>query len=86
MQRDNAGRVNLVGVAGLGSGDEAMRRFARDTGIEGFPNLADDDGQVWRRFKVTAQEHYVLLDSAGAVVYSGPLPQTELRKRVAGLR
>ncbi|MFC4019296.1 redoxin domain-containing protein [Micromonospora sp. GCM10011542] len=86
VQRDNAGRVNLVGVAGLGSGDAAMRRFARDTGIEGFPNLADDDGQVWRRFKVTAQEQYVLLDSAGAVVYSGPLPQAELRKRIAGLK
>ncbi|MCP3785124.1 redoxin domain-containing protein [Micromonospora sp. A3M-1-15] len=85
VQRDNAGRVNLVGVGGLGSGDEAMRRFARETGIDGFPNLADDDGQVWRRFKVTSQEHYVLLDSAGTVVHSGPLSQAELRKRVARL-
>ena len=62
-----------------------MRRFARETGIDGFPNLADDDGQVWRRFKVTSQEHYVLLDSAGTVVHSGPLSQAELRKRVTGL-
>ncbi|MEV4544408.1 redoxin domain-containing protein [Micromonospora echinaurantiaca] len=85
VQRDNAARVNLIGVAGLGSGDEAMRRFARDTGIDGFPNLSDDDGQVWRRFKVTSQEHYVLLDSAGTVVYSGPLSQPELRNRVSGL-
>lgn len=85
VQRDNAGRVNLVGVAGLGSGDEAMRRFARDTGVEGFPHLADDDGVVWRRFGVTSQEHYVLLDSAGKVVHTGPLSQADLRRRVAEL-
>ncbi|MEH0936497.1 redoxin domain-containing protein [Micromonospora psammae] len=85
VARDNAARVNLVGVAGLGSGADAMRRFARDTGIEGFPNLADDDGAVWRRFGVTSQEQYVLLDSAGKVVHSGPLSQDELRRRVAKL-
>ncbi|MCM0677140.1 redoxin domain-containing protein [Micromonospora phytophila] len=85
VQRDNAARVNLIGVAGLGSGAEAMKRFARDTGITGFPHLADDDGAVWRRFDVTSQEHYVLLDSAGKVVHNGPLSQAELRTRVAGL-
>lgn len=85
LQRENAARINLIGVAGLGSGDEAMRRFARDTGIDGFPNLADDGGEVWRRFDVTSQEHYVLLDSAGKVVHSGPLSQADLRQRVAGL-
>ncbi|MBQ1076182.1 redoxin domain-containing protein [Micromonospora sp. C31] len=85
VQRENAGRVNVVGVAGLGSGDAAMRRFAKETGIEGFPHLADDDGQVWRRFEVTSQEQYVLLDSAGTVVHSGPLSPADLRKRVAGL-
>ncbi|SCG51743.1 redoxin domain-containing protein [Micromonospora halophytica] len=85
VQRDNATRVNLIGVAGLGSGADAMRRFARDTGIEGFPHLADDDGAVWRRFGVTSQEQYVLLDSAGKVVHSGPLAQDELRRRIAEL-
>lgn len=75
----------MIGVAGLGSGDEAMRRFAKQTGIERFPNLADDDGQVWRRFEVTSQEQYVLLDSAGTVVHSGPLSQQDLRKRVSEL-
>lgn len=85
VQRDNAARVNLIGVAGLGSGDEAMRRFAQDTGIQDFPHLADDAGEVWRRFDVVSQEHYVLLDSAGDVVHNGPLSQTDLRRRVAEL-
>ncbi|PWU56678.1 redoxin, partial [Micromonospora globispora] len=85
VQRDNATRVNLIGVAGLGSGTAAMRRFAAETGIAGFPNLADDEGAVWRRFEVTSQEQYVLLDSAGKVVHSGPLSQADLRKRIAEL-
>ncbi|MCW3813282.1 redoxin domain-containing protein [Micromonospora sp. DR5-3] len=85
VRRDNASRINLIGVAGLGSGADAMRRFARDTGIAAFPNLADDDGAVWRRFGVSTQEWYVLLDSAGKVVHSGALSQAELRRRVAEL-
>ncbi|MGR6318078.1 redoxin domain-containing protein [Micromonospora soli] len=85
VRRDNADRVNLIGVAGLGSGGDAMRRFARDSGIAAFPNLADDEGAVWRRFSVTSQEWYVLLDSTGKVVHSGALSQPELRRRVAEL-
>ncbi|MFU8850655.1 redoxin domain-containing protein [Micromonospora sp. SL1-18] len=85
VRRDNADRVNLIGVAGLGSGADAMRRFARDTGIAAFPNLADDEGAVWRRFGVTSQEWYVLLDSTGTVVHSGALSQAELRRRIAEL-
>lgn len=85
VQRDNAGRLNVVGVAGLRSGEESMREFVRDEGIGGFPNLADDGGEVWRRFGVTTQEYFVLLDRAGNVVHSGPLSAQELRQRVAGL-
>ncbi|MEU2614604.1 redoxin domain-containing protein [Micromonospora sp. NPDC007271] len=85
VRRDNADRVTLIGVAGLGSGADAMRRFARDTGIAAFPHLADDEGAVWRRFGVTSQEWYVLLDSTGTVVHSGALSQAELRRRIAEL-
>ncbi len=85
VQQDNADRVNVVGVAGLGSGDDAMRRFAQDTGIEGFPQLADDAGEVWQRFEVVSQQYYVLLDSAGKVVHKGSLSETDLRERVAEL-
>ncbi|WP_018811646.1 TlpA family protein disulfide reductase [Salinispora pacifica] len=85
VQRENADRVNVVGVAGLGSGDDAMRRFAQDTGIEGFPQLADDAGEVWQRFEVVSQQYYVLLDSTGKVVHKGSLSQADLRERVAEL-
>jgi peroxiredoxin len=85
VHRDNAGRVNVVGVAGLRSGENQMRDFVREQGIGGFPNLADDAGEVWRRFNVTTQEYFVLLDRAGNVVHSGPLSSQDLRQRVAAL-
>lgn len=85
VQQENADRVNVVGVAGLGSGDDAMRRFAQDTGIEGFPQLADDAGEVWQRFEVVSQQYYVLLDSTGKIVHKGSLSQADLRERVAEL-
>jgi peroxiredoxin len=81
----HAGKVNFVGVAGLGSGADAMQRFVADHGLGAFPHLADDEGVVWRRFGVTEQEYFVLLDSAGGVVHKGPLSDDELRQRVSSL-
>ncbi|MFY1673138.1 redoxin domain-containing protein [Plantactinospora sp. WMMB334] len=83
--RSYADRVHVVGVAGLKSGDGAMREFVTGQGIGGFVNLADDEGEVWRRFGVTSQEYYVLLDAAGTVVHSGALTPDALRERVAAL-
>jgi peroxiredoxin len=85
VQRDFPDRVHVVGVAGLNSGSEPMRRFVADQGIGGFVNLADDEGEIWRRFGVTTQEYYVLLDAAGAVVHKGPLTPDALRDRVTAL-
>jgi peroxiredoxin len=85
VHRDFTGRVSVVGVAGLDSGDAEMRSFVADRGIGGFTNLADDKGTVWRRFEVTTQEYYVLLDPAGKVVHKGPLTAQALRDRVTAL-
>ncbi len=63
-----------------------MRDFVRDRGISGFVNLADDDGVIWRKFGVTAQEYFVLIDASGAVVYKGLLGTPELRERVSALK
>ncbi|MEJ3745583.1 redoxin domain-containing protein [Actinomycetes bacterium KLBMP 9797] len=85
VRRDFANRVHVVGVAGLNSGDDAMRAFVADRGIGGFVNLADDEGAVWRRFEVTAQEYYVVLDATGSVVHKGPMTGKALRDRVTAL-
>ncbi len=78
------GRVNVVGVAGLDK-LPAMREFVTRMKVSGFVNLADESGTVWRRFGITAQATYVLLDAAGRVVYTGYLDDTELAARLARL-
>ncbi|HCT76648.1 MAG TPA: redoxin [Micromonosporaceae bacterium] len=78
------GKIVIVGVAGL---DElsAMHRFVELTKVDNIPHLADQQGVVWKRFGVTAQSTYVLLDATGAVVYRGYLSNNELDRRLTGL-
>jgi peroxiredoxin len=79
------GRVQVVGVAGLGSGEDGMRAFIDRHELGGFPHLADDQGEVWVRFGVTTQEYLVILDSSGTVVHEGPLAADGLRDELAAL-
>ncbi len=85
VQRDFAGRVHVVGVAGLGSGDAAMRKFATDTGINGFPHLADESAVVWKKFGVTTQEYFVVIGADGHIVHKGQLSGADLRQRATTL-
>ncbi|GFH37875.1 redoxin family protein [Streptomyces pacificus] len=79
------GKANVVGVAGL-DGNAAMKDFVAETKAGGFPHLADEAGDVWKRFDVTEQSRYVILDKNGETVYEGVLPGGEgLAEKVAGL-
>ncbi|PCG85382.1 hypothetical protein CIB93_14545 [Streptomyces sp. WZ.A104] len=82
---DYAGKANVVGVAGLDK-NAAMKDFVADTGTSAFPHLSDEKGEVWKRFKVTEQSRYVILDKDGKTVYEGVLPGGKgLGEKVAGL-
>lgn len=70
---DYQGKANVVGVAGLDK-NAAMRAFVSDTGTGSFSHLSDEKGEVWKRFEVTQQSHYVILDKNGTTVYEGVLP------------
>ncbi|MFI1940879.1 redoxin domain-containing protein [Streptomyces purpureus] len=79
------GKVNVVGVAGLDT-NTAMKDFVAGTSTGGFPHLSDEKGEVWKRFKVTEQSRYVILDKNGATVFEGVLPAGKgLAEKVAGL-
>ncbi|MEU9373681.1 redoxin family protein [Streptomyces sp. NPDC048255] len=79
------GKANVVGVAGLDK-NTAMKDFVADTGTGSFPHLSDENGEVWKRFKVTEQSRYVILDKNGTTVYEGVLPSGKgLADKVAGL-
>ncbi|KOV73196.1 hypothetical protein ADL00_04755 [Streptomyces sp. AS58] len=79
------GKVNVVGVAGLDT-NAAMKDFVSDTATGAFPHLSDEKGEVWKRFKVTEQSRYVILDNNGTTVFEGVLPGGKgLADKVAGL-
>ncbi|MER7173965.1 peroxiredoxin family protein [Streptomyces mesophilus] len=69
-------KAHVLGVAGLDKND-AMRDFVAETGTESFPHLSDENGEVWKRFEVTEQSRYVILDQDGKQVYEGVLPAGE---------
>lgn len=56
-----SGRVAVVGIGSLDSSD-AIADFASGSTIT---QLADEDGALWRRFGVTEQSSFVLLDAQG---------------------
>lgn len=79
-----ADQVAIVGVAGLDTA-AAMPEFVRLAKVEGMPHLVDEAGDVWRRFEVTAQSTFVLIDADGEVTFRGRLGADEVPDRVAAL-
>jgi thiol-disulfide isomerase/thioredoxin len=77
-------RVGIVGVAGLDK-TEAMPEFVRLAKVQSMTHLADEAGVVWKRFGVTAQSIFVLLDRSGNVTFKGQLSADEVPARVASL-
>ena len=65
LEEEHAGEVNVIGVGSLDSA-EAIAEFADD--ISGVTHLEDVDGELWRRFGVTEQSSFVVLDAEGTVV------------------
>jgi thiol-disulfide isomerase/thioredoxin len=79
------GKVNVIGVAGLDK-KASMRTFVTSRKVGGFPHLADEKGAVWKKFRISQQSSFVLLDKAGKVVHSGvPTGPEELDRRVKQL-
>ncbi|MFV2012664.1 MULTISPECIES: redoxin domain-containing protein [unclassified Micromonospora] len=70
LAADYADTAGVVGVAGL-DGVPAMHDFVELAELSGFPQLADEQGAVWRHFEITAQSTFVVLDADGEVVDKG---------------
>jgi thiol-disulfide isomerase/thioredoxin len=82
LAEDYAGRVTVIGVAGLDDSVAAMQQFIDLTGVHDFPHLADSDGVVWQRFEITTQSSFVVLDAQGAVVMRGAKRPAEVADRL----
>lgn len=77
LAADYADDATVLGVAGL-DGEPAMRDFVEMAKLSGFAQLSDEQGVVWKKFGITAQSTFVVLDSAGAVVARGHVDVDEL--------
>lgn len=85
LAEDYNGEVNVLGVAGLDK-EPPMKTFVSENGVDNFNHIADPQGSVWKRFSVTRQSIYVLLDRKGDEVGRGTFDgEADLRKRVEGM-
>ncbi|PYC67183.1 redoxin [Micromonospora arborensis] len=76
--------VPIVGVAGLGE-QRAMKEFVTEFDLAGTTQVDDRKGALWKRFKVTEQSIFVIIDRTGTVVHQGFLDGEALSARVAAL-
>jgi thiol-disulfide isomerase/thioredoxin len=84
LQQEYGDRLGIVGVAGMGSTAD-MHEFVTDLDVGGVRNLDDGAGVLWRRFGITEQSTYVLVNRAGAVVRTGYLDDLQLTTEVKTL-
>ncbi len=66
LAADHGGELNVIGIGSLDS-TEAIAGFADD--VEGIIHLEDAEGELWKRFGVTEQSSFVLLDADGSVAF-----------------
>ncbi len=66
LESEFGGEVNVIGIGSLDSA-EAIADFAG--GVSGVTHLEDVDGELWKRFGVTEQSSFVVLDADGAVAF-----------------
>ncbi|MBM7490198.1 thiol-disulfide isomerase/thioredoxin [Micromonospora luteifusca] len=76
--------VPIVGIAGLGE-QRAMKEFVTEFDLAGMPQIDDRAGALWRRFKVTEQSIFVIIDRDGKVIHQGFLDGEAITARVAAL-
>ena len=77
-------RLAILGIAGLGD-NAAMHEFVSDLDVDTVPNLDDRAGDVWRRFGITEQSTFVLIDRRGTVVETRWLDTIDLTAKVKTL-
>ncbi len=84
VQAEYGDRIGILGVGGMGSTTE-MEEFVADLDVGSVPHLDDAAGLLWKKFGITEQSTYVLVDRAGAVVRSGYLDDLQLTTEVKSL-
>jgi thiol-disulfide isomerase/thioredoxin len=77
-------RLAILGIAGMGD-NKAMHQFVSDLAVSKVPNLDDQQGVLWKRFGITEQSTYVLVDKTGKILDKAYLDDLQLTTKVKSL-
>jgi thiol-disulfide isomerase/thioredoxin len=78
------GKIGILGIAGMG-GNKEMHEFVSDLDVGAVTHLDDQAGKIWKKFKITEQSWYVVVDRTGKVVKTGYLDDLQLTSEVKSL-
>jgi thiol-disulfide isomerase/thioredoxin len=84
LAKEYQGRLGILGIAGMGNNKD-MHEFVADFKLEHVPHLDDEAGKIWKRFKITEQSLYVVIDRDGQVRKTGYLDDLQLTNEVKSL-
>jgi thiol-disulfide isomerase/thioredoxin len=84
LQEEFGDRLTFLGIAGMG-GNPEMHQFVKDLEVGNVTHLDDGAGKIWKKFKITEQSLYVVLDRSGKVVTTGYLDDLQLTRQVKTL-
>ena len=84
LREEYAGRLNILGIAGMGTNKD-MHEFVSDLEVGAVPHLDDEPGKLWKKFGITQQSTYVILDRSGKVVTTSYLDDRQLTTEVKSL-
>lgn len=65
MQQKYEGQAQIIGVAGR-DGLGPMEIFVTQTGVGGFPHVADEDGDIWETYDIGSQPAWVFINDDGS--------------------
>jgi thiol-disulfide isomerase/thioredoxin len=83
LRTEYAGKLGILGIAGMGNNKD-MHRFVSDLEVKNV-NLDDQAGVIWKKFGITEQSTYVLVDRTGTVVTTAYLDDLQLTDKVKSL-
>ena len=84
LKAEYGDRLAILGIAGMGKNKE-MHEFVSDLGVGAVPNLDDEAGVLWKRFGITEQSWFVLIDKSGKKLHTGWLDDVDLTAQVKSL-
>lgn len=79
------GQVAVVGVAGRDELD-AIQGFIAERGVDSFPHISDQSGDVWASFGISSQPAFVFINDDGTIAATtGVLGESGIDQQVEAL-